>query len=207
MLADPLAGAVCAACWRAVRDASAPFIEWRGGEGPLDLLCAVGEYEGRLRDIIHALKYEHRRSIAKPLGTLMRECGIDLLREADAVVPIPLHPSRERSRGFNQADDLARELGLPLLGMLRRVVATQSQIELPASERMRNVKDAFASSSRRSFPWLPGAPPASLPAVVVLVDDVTTTGATLTACARVLKSAGVREVRALTAARVSTARR
>ena len=162
-------------------------------------MCAVDHYEGRLRDIIHALKYEGRRSIAPPLGALMRSCGQELLSGADVVVPVPLHPRRERSRGFNQADDLARQLGLPIAPLLRRVRSTASQIELAADERVSNVEGAFALR-------LP-TPASRLPAVIVLVDDVSTTGATLEACALVLKRAGVREVRALTAARVVTGRR
>ena len=153
-----------------------------------------------MKEIIHALKYERRRSIAPPLGELMRLTGARLLKDADVVVPVPLHPRREYQRGFNQADDLARHLGLPVAPLLKRVVFTQSQIELPKDQRQENVKNAFAfAPDRRSL--IPD------PCVVVLVDDVATTGATLDACARVLKSAGVKEVRALTAARVVTERR
>ena len=178
----------------------------------VDYAAAIGEYEGRLRDIIHALKYEGRRSIAPRLGALMRVAGGDALIGADVAVPVPLHPRRERGRGFNQAEDLARELGLPVHPLLRRVRFTTSQIELPADERQRNVRDAFALADKpkglspRAWSRSP-EPGARVPAVVVLVDDVSTTGATLDACARVLKAAGVMEVRALTAARVSTARR
>ena len=99
-----------------------------------------------MKDIVHALKYERRRSIAPPLGALMRECGAELLRDADVVVPVPLHPRREYQRGFNQADDLARHLGLPVVPLLERVVFTQSQIELPKENGSENVKDAFAFS-------------------------------------------------------------
>jgi predicted amidophosphoribosyltransferase len=220
---------VCDSCWRSVRSLASPFIEWRGTDGPLDLLCAIGEYDGRLRDIIHALKYEHRRSIARPLGELMREYGADLLRDADCVTPVPLHPRRERSRGFNQSEDLAQQLGLPIRRMLRRVVATRSQIDLPANERHANVRNAFEFfpaglltapraataaqgvpskvEGRRIVSQPPGGSLSGLPAVVVVVDDVSTTGATLLACAGTLKRAGVSQVRALTAARVSTARR
>lgn len=151
-----------------------------------------------MKDILHSLKYEHRRSIAVPLGALMRESGGDVLRDADAVVPVPLHPRREYERGFNQADDLARQLGVPVVPMLKRVKHTQSQIELPKHQRRQNVKNAFS--------YRPSAI-SSMPQIVVLVDDVSTTGSTLEACARVLKGAGVKEVRALTAARVVTGRR
>jgi ComF family protein len=160
----------------------------------------VDHYEGRMKEVVHALKYERRRSISPRLGALMRECGAALLKDADVVVPVPLHPRREYERGFNQAEDLASHLGLPVARLLTRVKHTHSQIELPRHERQENVKDAFALS--------PG--PRSLipdPRIVVLVDDVSTTGSTLEACARVLRDAGVKEVRALTAARVVTSKR
>ena len=161
--------------------------------------CAVDHYDGRMKEIIHALKYERRRSISPRLGALMREHGAELLRDADVAVPVPLHPRREYQRGFNQADDLARHLGLPVAPLLKRVAFTQSQIELPKEQRHQNVKHAFALAAAGSR--LP------VPVVVVLVDDVSTTGSTLEACAKVLLAAGVKEVRALTAARVVNERR
>jgi ComF family protein len=153
----------------------------------------VGGYDGALRAIIHAIKYDARRSLARPLGQLMRERGAPMLDRVHCAVPVPLHPWRRRGRGFNQADDLARQLGVPVVAALRRIEATRPQTGLPAAQRHRNVRGAFAVS--RAGRTLSGA-------VVVLVDDVSTTGATLEACARVLKECGVREVRALTAARV-----
>lgn len=216
VLPNPLDGAVCEACWAQVRAAAVPLVEHRSEIETLDALCAIGDYEGRLRDIIHALKYDRRRSIAPPLGAMMRAAAAPLLRDALLVVPVPLHPSRERTRGFNQAEDLARALGPPVRRLLKRVVATVPQVDLPAAERHRNVRDAFVLSLPTRIPVptsisLPtrDAVPARvpLPAVIVLVDDVSTTGATLNACALVLKAAGVREVKAVTAARVATARR
>ena len=146
-----------------------------------------------MRSIVHALKYEGRRSISRPLATLMREHGADVLAGAQWLVPVPLHASRRRQRGFDQAEDLARHLGLPVRRALRRVRATRSQTSLPAAQRHRNVRGAFATT--RQAADLIGA-------IIVLVDDVSTTGATLDACAHALKRAGVAEVRALTAARV-----
>ena len=148
-----------------------------------------------MKEIIHALKYEQRRSIAAPLGALMRVTGARVLQGADLVIPVPLHPRREFQRGFNQARDLASHLGLPVAPLLKRVVHTRSQIDLPKNQRRANVKGAFALVPGYTLP---------VPGVVVLVDDVSTTGSTLDACARVLKSAGVKEVRALIAARVVT---
>ena len=130
----------------------------------------------------------------------MRECGAELLRGADVVVPVPLHLRREYQRGFNQAEDLAIHLGVPVAKMLVRVRHTHSQIELPKHERRENVKDAFSFRPDPSS-LIPA------PRIAVLVDDVSTTGATLEACARVLKANGVKEVRGLTAARVVNERR
>ena len=199
VLTQPLDGAVCEHCWASIRRGT-PLTEHGHGAHQVDWACAVDHYEGRLRDIIHALKYERRRSIAPPLGALMRASGALLLQGAEVAVPVPLHPRRERARGFNQADDLARQLGVAVVPLLQRVKFTTSQIELPADERHLNVRDAFRLAR------IPD-PRSRIPAVVVLVDDVSTTGATLEACARVLKAAGVKEVRALTAARVVTGRR
>jgi ComF family protein len=162
----------------------------------VDWSCAVDRYEGRMKEIIHALKYERRRSIAAPLGALMRATGARVLQGADLVIPVPLHPRREFQRGFNQARDLASHLGLPVAPLLKRVVHTRSQIDLPKDQRRANVKGAFALT-------VPGSR-LPVPGVVVLVDDVATTGATLDACAVVSKQSGVREVRAITAARVVT---
>jgi ComF family protein len=190
---------VCDECWASLR--LAPRLnEISNGDRAVDWMCAVDHYEGRMKEILHALKYERRRTIAPQLGALMRECGASLLAGADVVVPVPLHPRREYQRGFNQADDLARQLGLPVAPLLKRVVFTQSQIDLPKEQRQENVRNAFA------FTPVPGSR-LPVPGVVLLVDDVATTGATLEACATVLKRSGVREVRALTAARVVTERR
>lgn len=210
VLSNPLDGAVCDICWSAVR--VAPSLQERfNDDHAVGWAAAVGEYDGCLRDIIHALKYEGRRSIAPPLGALMRSAGAELLRGADVVVPVPLHPRRERSRGFNQADDLARALGLPVRPLLRRLRYTTSQVELPKDERQRNVHGAFdlrrPALSERRRGLAAATRVEGSPAVVVLVDDVSTTGATLEACASVLKAAGAKEVRALTAARVASARR
>lgn len=153
---------------------------------------SAAHYEGVLRDIIHAFKYEGRRSLARPLGSLMHGAGATLLADADCVVPVPLHPWRRLRRGFNQADDLARRLERPVLHALWRTRATPSQMSLPARTRRTNVQDAFIVSPlhRESLH----------DRCVVLIDDVRTTGATLNACAGALVGAGVREVRALTLA-------
>jgi ComF family protein len=217
-------GPVCAACWHSVRTFTPPLCDGCGG--PLgwseavrcghcagrvlavDRAAAVGPYEGALREIIHVLKYRRRRSVARPLAALMRKGGRDILAGADAVVPVPLHWRKLQARGFNQAADLAAGLGLPVCRALRRAKPTRSQIELPAAERRRNVQRAFVLAGTASRRWRETRWRRALEGqCVVLVDDVSTTGATLEACASVLKAAGAREVRALTAARTVTTRR
>jgi ComF family protein len=157
---------------------------------------AIGPYDGPLRSIVHALKYRGCRSVAKALAGRMRRCGDEALDGVDIAVPVPLHSGRQAARGFNQAADLARHLGLPVVDALRRRRATASQTDLPAARRHANVRGAFAIRRGSDVRGLR----------VVVVDDVSTTGATAEACARVLLEAGAREVTALTAARVVSLR-
>ncbi len=164
---------------------------------------AAGDYQGALRKIIHAFKYEGRRRLAPRLGQLLREAGHDVTTDASCVVPVPLHAWKRFRRGFNQASDLAAELGPPVVHALWRTRATRAQTGLTATARRKNVRGAFTLSpfiSKRTRDSL------LVDRVVVLVDDVRTTGATLDACATALKAAGAREVRALTAARAAIQR-
>ncbi len=213
VLDRPLEGAVCGRCWDRIALITPPICEtcgdplpsWRiascaAGKCPrcrrrrfaLDRVRAIGPYRDELRAIVHALKYGGRRSVARRLGALMRAGGAEVLADADVVVPVPLHPRRRRQRGFNQAALIAAHLGLPTREALRRVAHTQPQVELPAARRHKNVREAFQVAGGADIEGR----------ILILVDDVITTGATLDACARVLKAAGAREVRALTAARV-----
>lgn len=189
-LESPLAGPVCPACWQDVRPLSS-------GAGPAasDELVAA-DYRGALRPIIHAFKYEGRRTLAAPLGRLMAAAAGEALGDAACVVPVPLHPWRRLTRGFNQAADLAVHLGPPVVHALRRTTLTRSQVGLDAAARRRNVREAFAPSllvRPRQHALIAGR-------VVMAVDDVRTTGATLRECAAVLRAMGAREVRTLTLA-------
>jgi ComF family protein len=175
----PLESPVCGRCWQ-------------------DARLADGRYDRALRQIIHALKYEGRRSLAAPLAALLLERNHDALAGARCIVPVPLFAWRRLRRGFNQAADLAAPLQLPVVHALWRIRATKSQTGLAAAERRRNVRGAFTLS-----PLLSQKTRTRLIAdhVVVLLDDVMTTGATSNACVEVLLRAGAREVRTVTLAR------
>jgi len=214
-LDEPTRGPVCAPCWAAIPTFTPPLCircgdslaSWRTisvdasccarcrrTDSAIALSRAIGPYAGSLRDIIHALKYGGCRSLAGPLAARMRMSGADVLADADVAVAVPLHRSRRRMRGFNQAEDIASPLGLRVTRVLRRIRATPSQTDLPAARRHGNVRGAFTLRRSSNVAGLR----------IVLVDDVCTTGATLEACARVLRDAGAAEIRALTAARVSS---
>src|SRR5687768_7114734 len=161
-LTEPTRGAVCESCWRSIPEPTGPscdscgdaLVSWRA---PADGRCvrcrrirtvisrtrAVGTYDGSLRAIVHALKYDGRRTLAPRLASMMRAAGEAILIDADVAVPVPLHPLRRLSRGFNQAADLARGLGLPVSSALRRTKNTGSQADLPAARRHANVRGAF----------------------------------------------------------------
>ncbi|MEM9775251.1 MAG: phosphoribosyltransferase family protein [Chloroflexota bacterium] len=147
--------------------------------------------------IIHNLKYYDQFALAKPLAQLMSAAVPQFHTpfKSNLIVPIPLHPERERERGYNQAGLLAKELG-KLLGLpvsqtaLQRVRQTDSQAKLTREERMTNMANAFETDReavRRKH--------------VLLVDDVCTTGATLFAAAARLKAAGAISVNGLCVAR------
>ncbi len=175
----PTRGPVCVRCWSDVR-------------------LSDGRYDGALRELIHAFKYDGRRSLAQPLGALLRDRSGDALEGAACVVPVPLFAWRRFRRGFNQANELAQHLGAPVIHALWRVRPTRTQTGLTAAERRRNVHGAF-----RLSPFLSSATRQRVivDRIVVVVDDVMTTGATSRACADVLREAGAREVRVITLAR------
>jgi ComF family protein len=160
---------------------------------------AAARYDGVVREALHAFKFRGRRALAAPLADLLIEVVTGRLPAGapDLLLPVPLHPGRERERGFNQAALLARGVarawGCPVReDVLVRTRATASQTELDAPARRANVRDAF----RARRPALVAG------RHVVVVDDVCTTGATLSECARCLREAGARRVGVLTVARV-----
>jgi len=210
----PLASAVCDGCWHRVARFPSPLQRAALVDPALDALVSVGPHRGTLRQLVRCLKYDRRRSVARPLAQLMAEAGRPLLADAEVLVPVPSHWWRRFRRGFNQADDLARHLGHPWARLLRRPGARTPQVRLRGPARRTNVHGAFALDARACRRWRQGH--GRIPtdhallltgARVLLIDDVTTTGATLAACAEVLRGAGAVSVSALTAARAELGRR
>lgn len=162
--------------------------------------AAVAVYHSRgiVRHVVHEFKYRHqmhlKHLVAQWLCAALDD-GRLRGRQFDAVVPVPLHPARQRERGFNQATLLAalltRQIPAPVRLMLKRVRYTKTQTAFDRSERMENLRGAFRLRRKTDVRGLR----------VLLVDDVLTTGATLSECARVLKKAGAASIHAATAAR------
>jgi ComF family protein len=161
---------------------------------------AVAAYRSRgvVRQLIHRFKYGGEIHLRHLLGKWLCETLADLRlagRRFDCIVPVPLHSARERARGFNQAqllaEMLARHTHLPARRLLERIRYTATQTRLDRRERMENLAGAFRLRRASNVQELR----------VLLVDDVLTTGSTLSECARVLKEAGARSVHAATVAR------
>ena len=162
--------------------------------------CAVAAYRSRgvVRRLVHQFKYSGQRYLRFPIGEWLSQTMRDSRlegRHLDVIIPVPLHPARKRERGFNQAALLAERLGdstgLRLYPALERIRYTTTQTLHDRAERMENLRGAFRLRKNRDVRDLR----------VLLIDDVLTTGSTLSECARVLKAAGAVSVHAATAAR------
>jgi len=202
---------VCGACWASFTRVTPPLCVTCGAPVPaegitrcaacrdetlaFDYARAAASYGGAVREAVHVLKFGGRRSMARPLGDLIVDQCMDPLLVPDMLVPVPLSHARERERGFNQAVLLAERLGERLGVRVRarwlvRLRATAAQSDLTAAERRANVANAFLAT------------PAVSGRHVAVVDDVITTGATVSECARALRAAGARRVGVLAVARV-----
>jgi ComF family protein len=159
-----------------------------------DTVYTFGSYEQELRKLIHLFKYNKIRPLARPLGALMAR-AIPREHRFDLIIPMPLHWKKRWSRGYNQSELLAKEVarrwGVPVGNVVRRVKPTSPQAGLSNSKRRLNVRGAFAVRKSANIKGLR----------VLLIDDVLTTGATASACARVLKRAGASHVAVATIAR------
>ena len=191
---------LCQRCGLGVRgayDALATCPSCRRRPPAFDRACAPFAYASRVREAIHAFKYHGHHRIGRWLADAMAataERSLPLER-LDAVVAVPMHPLKQRLKGTNPAEELARGLAETLRlphhpSLLRRRRWTTTQTRLKPSQRFRNVRDAFA----------PGRATRA-DGAVLLVDDVLTSGATAHACALALRAAGARAVFVLTAAR------
>jgi ComF family protein len=208
----PIAGGVCSVCGERLLSPHAFAAEQ---EGPRCGLCrriappfaravAYGSYDGRLRELIHLLKYEQVRPAAEALGRKLAEAiaGLDYCWPGSpiTVVPVPLHARKLRQRGFNQSELVVRE-ALKIAGghgrlalqsqVLERHRETQSQTGLTRHQRRENIRGAFVVVR----------PELVTGGVVLLVDDVFTTGTTVSECARVLLRAGASKIYVATVAR------
>jgi ComF family protein len=213
---------VCTDCLHRIRIISPPFCELCGkpvksfnekvchrcaiSPHKCSKIRAIGPYDGNLKNepytanlkhLIYLFKYSKKPALAKLLGKLMADTlkNDKTFEIPQVVVPVPLHKSRERERGYNQAKLLAEivssELNLPLItDALVRIRATQSQTKLSAKERKENVKGAFKVNLKDSIKGKK----------ILLVDDVFTTGATLDECATELLESGALDVSAVTCA-------
>ena len=158
--------------------------------------AALLNYNEAARKSMAAIKYKNRREYLDFYAeAIVHRYGKWMVHlDAEALVPIPIHPARRRKRGFNQAEELAVRLGrltdMPVLPeLLVRVRRTAPQKELSAAERLKNLQEAFAVSG--GFLERSGG---KVPSGVILVDDIYTTGSTMEACARILKAAGAERV-------------
>jgi ComF family protein len=186
----------CIRCGREIEPFS-PRICSHCRTAPLEIerIRSAVYFEGTLREAVHKFKYEGLTVLAEPLGSLVVEGWSRHATPTDVLVPVPLHESHLRRRGFNQAAlltyQLANHVHLPVdEKTLIRHRATASQFRLATTERRENVSGAFRCVSDA----LSGQS-------VLLIDDVCTTGSTLDACAVALREGGAKRVEALTLAR------
>ena len=217
--------AVCASCLSSMQSPEAPICARCGetihvtsgsaaglcadcanGRGPkhLDGVRVAANYTGAVRPAILALKFRGQRRVAECLAPLMIAPFQSDIHTANMVIPVPLHASRRRERGYNQAELLARAFaslhGLPVrTDVLVRARATEAQTHLSRPERLVNVAGAFALSDPTAAKMIAGRR-------IVLVDDVTTTGSTLDAAAEPLRAVGVASVWGLAFARALAGR-
>jgi ComF family protein len=191
--AGTLLCARCVAQWQPASDPADRFVAADSAVvigQELILALAAHQHTGPMRKALARLKYEGATRLAQPLAAAALPMLVTLraISGPAALVPIPVHRERRRERGYNQAELLARALGsalgLPCADLLERVRPTTKQHRLDRAARLANLRDAFAL--RHGLP--------AVPSVVIVVDDIVTTSATLEACAGVLSAAGVGEV-------------
>lgn len=208
---------LCMACWQKLNFLEDPLCDVLGlpfaydqGPGslsaqaladppPWDRGRAAVVFDEAAKGLVHGLKYRDITEAGLFMARMMARVGRDLVAEADLIMPVPLHKSRLWKRRFNQAAFLAQPIALGAnkifaTDILLRIAPTRQQVGLKAEERRKNVRKAF------QVPFEKQALVAGK--VILLVDDVRTTGATLSACSEALKKAGAARVFVLTFALV-----
>ena len=164
---------------------------------PLLQLDWCAPFSGTVRSALHAIKYGGEQRLAEPLGAAIARRWARVGVGTDVVAHVPVHAARARTRGYDQAQLIARaaarHLGLAYAPLLTRERATIAQFDLDRGDRAANVAGAFVAD--------PGREPGSVGRWVLLIDDVVTTGATLAACAEALERAGALGTSAMTVAR------
>ena len=191
-------GVLCAECMNLLMQDALAQPLWEKSLFPLSACLSACRYEGMARQLVHRLKYNADGSLAQPLGEAMLRVLIAqpaLYRRMDLVLPVPLHAARLEQRGYNQAELLARAMAKPArlpvrTGLLERIRPTDTQIGRNRAQRMQAMRGAFQADST-----------AVRGKVILLADDVLTTGATAMACAEALKRAGAAEIALITACR------
>ena len=208
---------LCPACWSKLSFIARPYCERLGipfaydpGPGILSMQAiadppayqrarAAVRYDDVAAKLVHAFKYGDRLDLAPLMGRWMTRAGTELLADADAIVPVPLHWRRLWTRRFNQSAALAATIsnlsGVPVAhAPLRRVKATQQQVGLSRKDRASNVQGAFRVDPARKAEVAGRR--------LIVIDDVLTSGATVDACARALLRGGAARVDVLVFARV-----
>jgi ComF family protein len=190
----------CQRCGRALLEGELLCTECHDRPVGLNRLISFSSFEEPMRSCIHALKYDGNLRLAEPLGALLGQTFGRYGLQADAIIPVPLHKDRQQQRGYNHAQLLA-EVCSALVRvpfhehMLVRHRATLPQVGLSARDRYLNIAGAFLCTPAYATGALTGRS-------IVIIDDVSTTGATLKECAAPLFAAGAKEVRGLVLARL-----
>lgn len=193
----------CANCWQKVEPVESNSLEeltavkvW--DSLPLEKVKSLWWFDDFIQTVVHEMKYNRKLSLAKKLGADLADSILhdSDYASADLLIPVPLHKSKQRERGFNQslllAKSIAQNTGIPVNNkIIKRVQKTQAQAKLNAAQRMNNVNNAFEVIDVDRIKNKK----------VILIDDVCTTGATLFACSDVLLSSGCSHVFAVTVAK------
>lgn len=190
---DTIQQPTCMKCGRPCSDAEEYCTDCSSGlDRGWDAGSSLFPYHGVMGTALRLVKQDGRVEFVRFFAKQMKQSRKAFIEEVapDCIVPVPLHPSKQRRRGFNQAELLAealgKELDIPVRLLLRKQKRTKEQKKLSKQQRKRNVSNAFCVDTEEMGSRIPES--------VLLLDDVSTTGSTLTACAKTLKAYGVRKV-------------